>query len=77
MAKGDEITVVIETGGGTMTETISATKAGRSVRQRRITRQKMTWLEIEEMTKAGKPTGRIVAVRVDRVVAVREKRQET
>ena len=64
--KGDRVEVVVDTGNGTATYEIEATKAGRRVE---VTNARGT-VEVAEVTRSGTPvrSGRFMATRVVAVV---------
>ena len=74
--KGDSITVRIAAGGTIGTETIKASKAGRSVVQKTRATKSGSWLDVTELTRTGKPTGTRLSVRLDAVLSVSEVRGE-
>ena len=61
--KGDRVEVVIDTGAGTQTFTVDATRAGRRVE---VTNARGGVVEVAEVTRSGKPvrTGRFMGSRV-------------
>jgi len=61
--KGDRVEVVIDSGAGTQTYSIEATKAGRRVE---VTNARGGVVEVAEVTRSGKPvrTGRFMGSRV-------------
>lgn len=79
MAKGDSIHVVTRgsdfrdgvTVNG-MVHNVRASKAGRTVKWRTVTRGKEQWALVEEVTRFGRPTGTRTLIRMSEVVAVIE-----
>lgn len=72
MSKGDKIEVMAATADGTRTFTVMASKAGRFVTKRTVTRQKAQWLVIEEVTRTKRSTGNTVEVPMAAVLAVHQ-----
>jgi hypothetical protein len=75
VAKGDSVNVTVVGFGQTLS--LTATKAGRTVR-RRITRSKTdgAWLEVTEHTRNGGPTGNMLRIRLEHVLSVEERKGE-
>lgn len=70
MAKGDQIKVLLDVGGGqTLEKTFTADKAGRSIEVNRNDRQGV--YEIEVVGRAG-TAARTVNLRIDRVILLEE-----
>jgi hypothetical protein len=76
MAKSDVIEVLVQAAPRPHSLTITATKAGRTVRTRDMTRAGIKWLVAEEITKSGKPSGTSFRVRVDMILCISEVRVE-
>jgi hypothetical protein len=71
--KGDKIMVRLATGGGqTCVETVTAAKAGRTVRQRWSGK----WVYVEQMTRTGKVVGGTLRVLASAVLAVADAQVE-
>lgn len=64
MAKGDYVSIITTGGNGT---SITASRRGRKLVTRTVTRAKVQWLEIEEVTQRGRPTGTRLTARLDQL----------
>ncbi len=75
MAKGDTVTVIFAIGDGTLTKSIVASKAGRTVSvDWPAARAKDQSVHIVERTRNGGPAGHLLRVRLDTLVALEEVR---
>jgi hypothetical protein len=75
MSKGDRIEVQAIAGNVPGSVAITASKAGRTVRQRQTySKTNGRWLVVEELTRNGGKTGRSIQIRLDAVVAIIEER---
>lgn len=76
MAKGDKITVLVATPSGSERFIITATKAGRWLKQTPRTTRKVGWIDINETTHTGRPTGNRLSFRADAAIALLEESAE-
>lgn len=72
MSKGDKITVLVATPSGAQEMYITASKAGRSLTTKAITRQKIAMIQIDEVTRTKRPTGNRLTIRADALLATIE-----
>ncbi len=69
MAKGDCVEVTTTQG---VTMRIEAARGGRRLVSSTHTRSKLQWLDVEEVTRGGRPTGTCLRVRLDQLACIRE-----
>jgi hypothetical protein len=74
VSKGDRIEVTTVVGTTAMTIGLTASKAGRTVRQRQTSTKDGRWIHVEELTRTGNGTGRSMKIRLDTVVSISEER---
>lgn len=68
MAKGDKVSVLINTGDGSVIREMVASKAGRKVRVVRGTR----WTTVVELTRTDRPTGNQLQVQTSAILGITE-----